>query len=590
MIIASSIDLASIRTVLDAIPKIATQMEAVPKQIEQIVQTQVPKIVESIVEAHLPKQPSSDSILSPAHLAVKVETQLRQQKLSTKFEEDPNGTAVLTQSQQADVIEAAKISEEQMVAHLSPFLWPWIHTAGADHRCLVNSETTPWLEVEPGVAKLNKKPDLWIGPYYIVNALSSPDPTTSAGLLRAELSKSQSFRYVFGTPIHSVWYDSVFALAAKRNLSGEAFGEEIIYLKYLSQGPHSFSRGMVFDANRFYLLICQKGEITSRVIAGWNQRGSGELVRNFFSVESKWENAIRYFCHLFGVVPLRHLGSGGTGRVIEVMDVRQQLASPSDNPHFALKVVLEEHLQQLTVEYERIRSLIESRNNDDVLNSVLPHSIGDFRTQENESSTLVAGAFLLGPVGQPLVCNEVISNQTTFVQVFQSLRILHQGGVRHGDPRLPNLLKRVQPVRHSDRHNAAHQPEDSRSPMYSMYYDPSGRPFAVTAASSSSASSLPTISSSASLVSSPSPTTSHPFFWVDFMIPDTSFILHSTNPSHRFHDDLLLFIGYLIGKRQTRDSLSAILNDYHLKIQQDDLFEQYAATVFEFIKQQRGSN
>jgi hypothetical protein len=230
MMIASSIDLAAIRTALDAIPKIAKQMEEVIE-----IQKEVPTIVESIVEAHLPKQPSSDSILSPAHVAVKVEKQLAQQKLSAEFKEDPNGSAVLTPNQQADVIAAAKISEETMVAHLSPFLWPWIHTAGADHRCLVNSETTPWLEVEPGVAKLNKKPDLWIGPYYIVNALPSPDHTTSVGLLRTDLSKSQSFRYVFGTPVHSVWNDSVFALAAKCKLSGEAFGEEIIYLKYLSK-------------------------------------------------------------------------------------------------------------------------------------------------------------------------------------------------------------------------------------------------------------------------------------------------------------------------------------------------------------------
>jgi len=74
------------------------------------------------------------------------------------------------------------------------------------------------------------------------------------------------------------------------------------------------------------------------------------------------------------------------------------------------------------------------------------------------------------------------------------------------------------------------------------------------------------------------------------MVQDTSSLLYSANPSHRFHADLLLFISYLIGKRQTRDSLSNILEDYHVKIQDDDLFKQCASTVFEFIKQKRDPN
>jgi len=121
-----------------------------------------------------------------------------------------------------------------------------------------------------------------------------------------------------------------------------------------------------------------------------------------------------------------------------------------------------------------------------------------------------------------------------------------------------------------------------------MYYHPSDPP---AGASASAASSAPSVSCPAPAVVSSSPTITAPFFWVDFMVPDTSSLLHSANPSHRFYSDLLLFIGYLIGKRQTRDSLSGILDDYHIQIQLDDvLFERYAATVLAFIKQQRASN
>lgn len=531
-------------------------------------QDQIPSIVESIVEAHLPKPVSSISI-TPAHLAAQVEKHLAQQRLSSDFKEHPNGKAVLTADEQQELTKASKVSEKEMVEYITPFLWKWIHTHQNDHRCLVNSEELAWLVVEPGVKNLDRKPDLFIGPYYVVNYTMKLNTTSTV----------TKYPYVFGTPMNTVWYDSIFPIAAKCKLSGEAFGEEIIYLKYLGQGPHFFSRGMVFAADKFYLLTCHKGEITSRVIARWTDGGSGELIQNFFSVESKWESAIKHFCDIYHLIPVKHLGVGGTARVIEVIR-RSSTDSDSDGPvHFALKVVLEEQVDQMSVEYERIGDLIETHQGDETLLAVLPSAISDFNTQlDGEFGSPLAAMFLMDPIGAPLVRDQVLSNFNTFLEVFQSLRTLHQRNICHGDPRLPNLLKRISPPRVSGRTKTLH----------AIYYS---EPIVTSSIPSSSISSS-TSSSSSSLLS-PTPSGSHSsssdkssYFWVDFMVYGSSALVYASNPSHRFDQDLLLFLGHLIGKKQTRETLASILGGYLDIIKHDDQFEAYSQKVFDFINMQ----
>jgi hypothetical protein len=124
-------------------------------------------------------------------------------------------------------------------------------------------------------------------------------------------------------------------------------------------------------------------------------------------------------------------------------------------------------------------------------------------------------------------------------------------------------------------------------------YDPVGASLlvAASAAPSSSSSGASTSVAPASplvLFSHPSPSASHPYFWVDFMVQDTSSLLHSSTSSRRFHADVLLFISYLIGKQQTHESLALILADYHSQMQAEDaVFEQFAATVLGFIREKR---
>jgi hypothetical protein len=294
-------------------------------------------------------------------------------------------------------------------------------------------------------------------------------------------------RFVFGTPHGTGWYDSIFPLAAKCSLTLEAFGEEIEYLQHLSRcGTDKMCRGMVFGPRHFYLLTCHDGTITSRTIGHWIQPGTGPLIRNFFSVESPWEAAVRVFCVKLGLEPTKQLGIGGTARVIEV---RQK----SDGECWALKVVLTSTVNSLAIEQEYLDQLIVHASSTPALSSILPIKISPLHKAWDKKEQATAAAILLQPIGVPLDGKEVLSKPDVFCQILLHLRTLHQHGVCHGDPRIPNLLRLASPVR--------------RAP-----------PRAAAAAASSSSTPLTQDPLSAKATDT--------YFWVDFMQRDPMSVFH----------------------------------------------------------------
>jgi hypothetical protein len=536
---------------------------------QQRVLEEIPRIV---AQALPPAALDSEVILSPAHLAVRVNKQLQAQRdADVAFEEpaDGSGTPVLVAEEQALVNDVR--SESAMVARLTPYLWRWLCGENTPaHRCLVNSETKKWLEVEPGEGQLNRKPDMWLGPAYLVEQLPAPAagggnaPEQEAAGVRAEVAKSagtQHVPYVFGKPVSNRWFDSVFPLAAKLSLTDEAMGEEMIYLKHLSDADHPFSRGMAYDKTTFVLLKCVNKKIAWRMHGRWTQRGAGEQIRAFFSIESEWEAAVGRCCAILAVQPVRFLGCGGTARVIEVRHSSGQL--------LALKTVLEPHLEQLASEYCRLRALVNRAQAPDsaaaALRAVLVDAVGSHVELPDKS----AACFLLSPVGEAVDRREVLKSRKSFRSVFHALRVLHVSGERHGDPRLPNLLRRTRS-----------SPRAAEPSLVARLATLRVAPVAAASASSSSSSHSavhvhdpivppgalgPGLDAAAAAPSAADPLS---VVWVDFMVSNARTELDSGD--HRFDEDLLLFVSYLAARRFTRadapEPLRRLMLEYHQRL------------------------
>jgi hypothetical protein len=442
--------------------------EGVMKKVTEGVVKKANEDVVKKVAALLPKPEESHTNKTPAHLASDAEDALLRQHGSESFKGVAGQPAVLDETQQKEAITASNSSEEALVAHITASLWPWVVTD--EFRSLVNSESFPWLVVKPKQPELNLKPDLWIGPSYVVQTRDGPtSPSTEKRYFAQgergrllELHKSDAnapsdsstpsvpLRYIFGTAHGVGWYDSIYPLAAKCTLTATAFGEEIAYLQHLSRcGPDKMSRGMVFDATQFYLLICHDGAITRRTVAQWIQAGTGPLIREFFSVESPWEAAVRALCVQMGAHPIRHLGIGGFARVIEV---QLDHSSSSKGDSWALKVVLAAHVGSLAIEQEYLSSLCAlAAPSRPLLASILPSTIKPLHRLWGANGQQQAAAFLLQPVGETLDAAEVIHTSAVFCAVLRQLRTLHRHGVCHGDPRLPNLLRHAHTHSHDTR-------------------------------------------------------------------------------------------------------------------------------------------
>lgn len=83
----------------------------------------------------------------------------------------------------------------------------------------------------------------------------------------------------------------------------------------------------------------------------------------------------------------------------------------------------------------------KDKNSPDELRCVLPSFISDrcALVQDSDSRRNLGGGYLVGEIGLSVTAAEALSD---FETVFGCLRTLHLNGVVHGDPRLPNLLKK----------------------------------------------------------------------------------------------------------------------------------------------------
>ncbi len=384
--------------------------------------------------------------LSPANIASDTNEILRRTNELHVFKSlDPDAAAVLTPAQHAELRGLCSEGDEAvLVAYLTSFLIPLVHTGG---RVLVNSERYAWLRRGArSLAKFDKKPDLFVAPHYCVE-LKEPTDTNNSALV--SLRTRLACPFLFGRPLSMVWYDSINVLAAKKKLTLEAEGELMIYLQWITEplaapAPPCFnqlSRGMVFSVDEFALLKCQRGQITWKTSALWTQPGSAGLIRDFFSdAESAWPFSIRFLCHQFGVTPLRFLGSGATGRTL-LVEMRAQ-----PGKFKVMKVVcgqagvlLLEHEHRFVGGLSAAQRSLSCFPRGSYFDRLIEHSVDP-----------LAAACLMDEFGEAIEQSTtdqqrtppLLTNAALFWSSFSCLHALHCGGIVHGDPRLPNLLRR----------------------------------------------------------------------------------------------------------------------------------------------------
>jgi hypothetical protein len=161
----------------------------------------------------------------------------------------------------------------------------------------------------------------------------------------------------------------------------------------------------------------------------------------FQDAESWWCAAFRILCSDLDLVPLRFLGSGAYGRVVEVEN--------TNGDRRALKVVLgRSHADQLVLEHARLVALVNAPRSQDLSLPPLPVPawVGDapvtvLDTEVLTSNRTFAAAFCTGPVASHRVSvSWMKKNPLNFYEGFHTAYVLHRHSVSHGDMRPDNLV------------------------------------------------------------------------------------------------------------------------------------------------------
>jgi hypothetical protein len=510
---------------------------------------------------------------TPATIGQKAIDELNAVRRFITFKPIGDTGAFLTANQQKSLSKAN--NEYELVAMLTPFLSHWLTS---DFRILVNSETKPWINVAPEQgSKFNQKPDLFIAPYYAIEAKKAPVFSTGKNIDLPDLLDSVKranpglVDFVYGVPSvrcckFSTWYDSVVPIAAKLVFSPLALGETINYTYWLSQSDEqSFSRAMLVTSTEFFLIDSVRGAAFSITKGAWTDFGSGPRIRAHFDFDSRWSRCIREICVQSQLTPVHFLGAGSTGRVVEVRD--------SSGHHYALKIVLPESIVSLQKERAYMAELISGNTL-----ACLPDSISPVVYFEEEKGRAGGAGVLISPVGRPLLSSRVLSLYDIFFALLVCLFDLHVHLVLHGDPRIDNWAARLSTFKRSTRARASSPPQLELDEVYAQRLQagsqsdvdakedvgPLSQPSSSSSLSSSSSSSSSSLSSSSSSLGSQSaqdclisPQSSQDclsspqsYFLFDFIGSRPLLSTHfDSGRLDGFECDLRLFVGSLVGQK-----------------------------------------
>jgi tRNA A-37 threonylcarbamoyl transferase component Bud32 len=268
----------------------------------------------------------------------------------------------------------------------------------------VNSERYSWIpQLEDNRTQL--KPDGFAtlpGMY-----IRKPPPNENVNRPKGE--------FLFGVAVKEL-FDSVIIFESKLKIQDSSFGQVVLYLCHLNK--EGSSGAVLFDPQDFWLITCHKGIVNKVVQAKWIARGSASLFQDFMEQnQSPWMRRFTEASISFGVEALESnafLGCGAHGRVFKVRRGEQT---------YALKLVEE---RSCGVLFDESRALTKATDKD------LTVSVAEKATKISDGAAL-----LLSPVGTHLSQPET---QEDVRKLFELLWKLHENGLIHGDPRVPNVI------------------------------------------------------------------------------------------------------------------------------------------------------
>ena len=356
---------------------------------------------------------------TPASLGRKSIAELEEHALLSRLDDsdDPSRPAVLDSGllQQLSMLT----NEHQVVAFMTPVFERILGERSTIQ--VVNSEEYPWLVTTSDSARYNQKPDNIFCHNAIYNA-RSPFHTQDAGLitLRSETDK-------YGVLADWGLRDCIDTIGeAKVKIDNAAFGEVVNYARhicYRDDGP-KHTKLLLYDKQEFWLTRATSGEIASVEICRWDAAGSRQKLTHFIQDgRCPWIRLVIAACVHWNleVQSNAFLGKGTFGRVFRVS--RQEGGGRRNFK--ALKVVLPGD--------NGAGGLDLFKEKESLKNAAKVNSGGVAHVEEFHDFGEMGAAILLADVGSEVP-------KTAWRQLFQSLGVLHEGNIVHGDPRLSNAI------------------------------------------------------------------------------------------------------------------------------------------------------
>lgn len=310
------------------------------------------------------------------------------------------------------------LNERESVKFLTPVFQKLLDHTNND-LVVVNSEDYPWLKTS-GTRANDLKPDLFI---------------CHRAIYERKGGSGSSDNRRFG--ILSDWKlrDCIGAIVeAKIDIDNKAFGEVVTYMMHIhaNKGPN-FGRAVLFGRSEFWLIDFLAGCPAKIVKVQWTDAGSAQAFATF-PKDPKWIKLLRTACEDMCLVAeeCSFLGSGAFGRVFKVHRVSEP------NRPLALKLVAGgSDADSLFHEFLSMTAAVAK---------CPKHVMGVERhSYILDGDVSQGGALLLSQVGKKISISNKHSIQdswiTEYKSIIESLRILHESKITHGDARLANIVK-----------------------------------------------------------------------------------------------------------------------------------------------------
>ncbi|KAG9410070.1 hypothetical protein AC1031_018104 [Aphanomyces cochlioides] len=289
------------------------------------------------------------------------------------------------------------------------FITPHFNLALADCGLVfVNSEKYQWLSQS---TSLSENTDLKLDGFATHPGMFRVKPVPNDDVVRPT---EHTFR--FGVAVEEL-FDSLILFESKLNINEDAFGQVVRYMQNLS--PKASASAILFDRWSFWLISSFMGVIEKVEKAKWINGGSKSLFQKFIAGnKSPWVALLTNACTSLGVQVVEgdaFLGCGARGRVFKVFGQGGEV--------FALKIVDKCFVRSLYTEEEALTKA--------------QHTGLTVRLVKKSIGIPGGAALLMSPVGTPLPRP---TTRSEVANLFRFLWQLHDMGLIHGDPRVPNVI------------------------------------------------------------------------------------------------------------------------------------------------------